>query len=142
MRLLSDNGANPLLTTDEGTTPLMVAAGMGRLEDLTEGEEKRALEAATLALELGNDVNAANQDGRTALAAAASLGANSIVQLLADHGVNLEAKDRYGQTALSIAQGVSAKIDGGDKRFRGNGTNKNTADLLLKLGATPLPERK
>jgi ankyrin repeat protein len=142
MRLLSDNGANPLLTTDEGTTPLMVAAGMGRLEDLTEGEEKRALEAATLALELGNDVNAANQDGRTALAAAVSLGANSIVQLLADHGVNLEAQDRYGQTALSIAQGVSAKIDGGDKRFRGNGTNKNTADLLLKLGATPLPERK
>ncbi|MGH9782982.1 MAG: ankyrin repeat domain-containing protein, partial [Terriglobia bacterium] len=138
MRLLLAHGANPLLTTHEGTTPLMVASGMGRLEDLTEEEEQKALEAARLALELGNNINAANQDGRTALAAATLLGANSIVQLLAESGANLEMADRYGQTALSIAQGVRPKINGGDKRFPSPKARQDTADLLLRLGAKPL----
>ena len=154
MRLLHSHGADPLLTTDEGTTPLMVAAGMGQLDNLTEEEKKMALEAVKLAVELGGDVNAANvnaayvntayvnasnQDGRTALAAAAYLGINSIIQFLADQGADLEATDRYGQTALSIAQGVSPKIKGNDKRFRRGRPRKDTAALLLKLGATPQP---
>ncbi|MCH8267598.1 MAG: ankyrin repeat domain-containing protein [Acidobacteria bacterium] len=154
MRLLHSHGADPLLTTDEGTTPLMVAAGMGRLDDLTEEEKKMALEAVNLAVELGGDVNAANanaayvntayinasnQDGRTALAAAAYLGVNSIIQFLADQGADLEATDRYGQTALSIAQGIPPKIKGNDKRFRRGRPRKDTAALLLKLGATPQP---
>ncbi len=149
MRLLHSHGADPLQTTDEGTTPLMVAAGMGRLDDLTEEEKKLALEAVKLTVEPGGDVNAANvnaayvnasnQDGRTALAAAAYLGINSIIQFLADQGAELEATDRYGQTALSIAQGVSPKIKGNDKRFRRGRPRKDTAALLLKLGATPQP---
>ena len=138
MRLLLAHGANPMLTTDEGTTPLMVASGMGRLEDLTEEEEQKALEAARLTLEFGNNVNAANQDGRTALGAAAFLGANSIVQLLAENGADLGMADRYGQTALGIAQGARPKINGGDKRFPSPKARQDTADLLLRLGARPL----
>jgi len=111
---------------------------MGRLEDLTEEEETKAVEAARLALELGNNVNAANQDGRTALGAAALLGANRVVELLAENGVDFEMADRYGQTALSIAQGVRPKINGGDKRFVSPKARKETADLLLRLGAKPL----
>jgi hypothetical protein len=61
--------------------------------------------------------------------------------LLAENGVDLEAKDKYGQTALSIASGVPARINGADKRFRGSGANKKTAELLLELGAKPLPAR-
>ncbi len=142
MRLLHSHGADPLQTTDEGTTPLMVAAGMGRLDDLTGEEKKMALEAVKLAVELGGDVNAvnvnaSNQDGRTALAAAAYLGVISIIQFLADQGADLEAADRYGQTALSIAQGIPPKIKGNDKRFRRGRPRKDTAALLLKLGATP-----
>jgi ankyrin repeat protein len=139
MRLLLDHGADPTLTTAEGTTPLMVASGMGRLEDLTEAEQQKALEAARLALEKGNDVNAANQDGRTALAAAAYVGANNVIQLLAEHGADLEAKDRYGQTALSIARGVSPKFEGGDKRFHSPSPHPEAAEILLQLGAKPLP---
>ncbi len=152
MRLLHSHGADPLLTTDEGTTPLMVAAGMGRLDELTEEEKKMAMEAVKLAVELGGDVdvanvnaayvNASNQDGRTALAAAAYLGANSIIQFLADQGADLEATDRYEQTALSIAQAIPPKIKGNDKRFHGGSPRKDTAALLLKLGATPQPARK
>ena len=139
MRLLLDHGADPTLSTAEGTTPLMVAAGMGRLVDLTEAEKQKALEAARLALEKGNEVNAANQDGRTALAAAAFVGATGVMQLLAEHGADLEAKDRYGQTALSIAQGLSPKVNGGDKRFYTAPPHPDAAELLLKLGAKPLP---
>jgi len=139
MRLLLDHGADPTLSTAEGATPLMAAAGMGRMEDLTEAEQQRALEAARLALEKGNDVNAANQDGRTALAAAAFVGATGVIQLLAEHGADLEAKDRYGQTALSIARGISPKYEGGDKRFYTAPPHPEAAELLLQLGAKPLP---
>lgn len=138
MQLLIEHGADPMLTTSEGTTPLMVASGLGRLEDLTDEEEQQALQAARLALEQGNDVNSANQDGRTALAAAAFLGANRLVQLLADHGADLEAPDRYGQTALSIARGLPPTVPGRDKRFYTASPHPETAELLLRLGAKPL----
>ena len=137
MRLLLEHGADPTLSTAEGTTPLMAASGMGRLEDLTEAEQQKALEAARLALEKGNDVNAANQDGRTALAAAAYVGANGVMQLLAEHGADLDQKDRYGQTALSIARGIAPKFEGGDKRFHDPSPHPEAAELLLQLGATP-----
>ena len=138
MQLLIDHGADPMLTTNEGTTPLMVAAGLGRMEDLTDEEERNALQAARLALEQDNDVNAANQDGRTALAAAVFVGANRLVQLLADHGADLETPDRYGQTALSIARGLPPKVPGRDKRFYTASPHPDTAELLLRLGANPL----
>ena len=140
MQLLLRHGANPRLTTDEGTTPLMAASGMGRLQDLSPEEEARGLAAAKLALELGGDANAQNQDGRNALGAAAFLGANSIVEFLAGKGANIEMKDRYEQSALSIAKGLPAKISGQDKRFRGSGGHKSTEELLLKLGAKPIAD--
>ena len=140
LRALAAGGADPRLSTEDGTTPLMVAAGLGRLQDRTEEEEKNALEAVKLAVELGADVNAANKDGETALHGAAYRGANAIIQFLADKGAKLEAKDRYGQTPLSIAEGDPARlVDPRDKRFRGlKNEHKSTAELLLKLGATPL----
>jgi ankyrin repeat protein len=63
MRLLADKGANPTLPTKAGITPLMVAAGLDYWEGESPGpftgvSEAERLEAVTLALELGNDVNA------------------------------------------------------------------------------------
>jgi ankyrin repeat protein len=141
MRLLLASGADPLLTTEERTTALMVAAGLGKVEDLTEQEEESALEAAKLALELGVDVNAANRDGRTALHGAASLGANTIIQFLVEKGAELDPKDKYGVTPLIIAAGEAGRLVArGDRRFRlANRSHKSTADLLLRLGAIPLP---
>lgn len=138
MRLLVEKGANPMLTTDEGTTPLMVAAGIGKLDPISKAEEAKALEAVKLAVELGNDVNAENGDGRMALHGAAFLGADSVVDYLAAKGANVNGKDRYGQTALSIARGLSARANGGDKRFATAEPHKSTEALLIKLGATPL----
>jgi len=141
MRLLKASGADPLIATEEGTTPLMVAAGMGRYENFGKEEAQKALEAVNLLLEWGADVNAANHGGRTALQGAVYMGANPIVQLLVEKGANLDAKDKYGQTALSIASGRPAG-DGLDKRFHGSRGHKDTAELLLKLGAAPLPPAK
>jgi uncharacterized protein len=138
MQLLLEYGADPLLTTNEGTTPMMVAAGMGRQEELTADEKLAAVSAVTLLWEHGIDINASNQDGRTALAAAAYQGADDVIEFLVEKGANMEAKDRYGQTALSIAMGKPYKITGGDKRFRRASLHQSSVDLLLSLGAKPI----
>ena len=137
MRILAAGGAYPLLPTKGGLTPLMVAAGVSRAQDFTEEEKRDALEAVKLAVELGNDVNAVNEDGKAALHGAASNGADPIVQFLADQGAKLDVKDKYQQTPLSVASGMRLPwIPYGEEL--GEIIRKSTADLLLKLGATPL----
>jgi uncharacterized protein len=108
MRALLAGGADPLLATKQGTTPMMAAAGMGRPKfAMQEDEEKDALEAVRLTVELGGDVNATNENGQTAVHAAAYVGAANIIQFLADKGAKLDVKDKVvGQTPLTIAAGV------------------------------------
>jgi ankyrin repeat protein len=147
MRVLVEGRADPKLATAENTTPLMAVAGVAHeREDLTEEQQNNLLEAAKLAILLGADVNAANADGRTALHGAAFLGRHDMIQLLAEEGANLDAKDMYGQTPLSIALGdpeglVYRQIGGGryDYSFRRPPPreDKKTAELLLRLGAAP-----
>jgi ankyrin repeat protein len=146
MRALASGGADPRLPMKTGVTPLMAAAGVGavaaadrrglsvldggRMED-----ESRVLEAVRVALELGGDVNAANQAGDTALHGAAGLGYNSVVQFLVEHGASLGQKNRRGQTALGSIAG--RKGDGVTATDRAGQTpGMSTADLLRKLGAT------
>ena len=151
MRILADGGTDPLLATTKivqsrtlqslgDTTPLMMAAGLGRylnLSEYTEEEEKGALEAAKLAVELGTDVNAANEYGWTALHIAAYIGANTIIQFLVDKGAKIDVMDNFGQTPLSIASRIITEqmnlYVGRPRKFR-----EGTVSLLLKLGATPL----
>ncbi len=133
MRELIAHGADPKLTTKNGTTPLMAAAGVDHTPGITRSIESEALEAVKLCVELGNDPNAVNEDGDTALHGAARRErADSIVQFLVDHGANLNAKNKMGWTPLFIAEGIDTtgfhvKSD-------------TTAALLRKLGATPSPE--
>ena len=62
-------------------------------------EEKNALEAAKLLLDLGADVNAANEAGQTSLHAAAAIGANGVVRFLVERGARLDAKTQTGPHA-------------------------------------------
>jgi ankyrin repeat protein len=102
MRLLLDNGADPNIATTNGTTPLMVASGIGWVEGVTnEHGLKENLEAVKLLLELGADVNAVDGDGRTALHGAAHKGRDDVVQILVDRGALLDARD--GGSRDSIA---------------------------------------
>ena len=136
MRLLVSHGADPQLGTAAGITPMMAAAGLGRYQDFNPGDEPNALGAVKTALELGGDVNSVGENDYTALHGAAYVGAKSIIQFLVDHGADVEARDSFDQSPLSIAEGtIGAKVvDFTKKPF---GPHPEAADLLVKLGAKP-----
>jgi ankyrin repeat protein len=76
-------------------------------------DEARTLEAVKLVLELGADVNAANNAGDTALHAAAYKGFGSVVQLLVDKGGDMNAKNKRGKTPqLCYERGKVARCMG------------------------------
>jgi ankyrin repeat protein len=103
MRMLVKRGADPLFVHNsewvagerfqkrhERTTALLAALGMGGgtpwVQAPEAAREALTLETVKLAVELGVDVNAANTDGRTALAAARNLGYDAVVRLLMEKG--------------------------------------------------------
>ena len=136
MRTLLAKGADPKLGTNDGVTPLMAAAGVGRSARLGRNKEgqRQSVEAIKLMLELGADINASNDDGLTALHGAAYSGANDVIQFLVDKGANLLLKDKYGQTPLSRAEGDPNGLV--DNHWRVG--HRDTAELLRKLGGDPL----
>ena len=137
MRMLADAGADPRIQTTAGLTPLMVAAGAGRVQDFSEDEKLAALAAVELAVELGADIGAINENGLTALHAAAAKGADAVVQFLISRGAKIDARDKYQRTPLSIAAGERLPWIPDGQRLS-DMIQPSTRDLLLKLGATPL----
>lgn len=141
MRLLLELGADPTIATEDHSTLLMVAAGVGIASAGEDpGTEQEALECTKIAVELGGDVNALSDGGETALHGAAYRAAPSIVKFLADNGATtFDVKNEAGWTPLRIAAGVYRV-----------GTYKEsppTADLLRRLMtarglATALEETK
>ena len=110
MRLFAELGADPLLTNEDGTTLLMVAAGIGTSSPLEDpGTEPEVLEAVKLALKLGGDVNAVDKNGETAMHGAAYKHVPSVVRYLAANGAKVaawnHANDR-GWTPLKIVEGI------------------------------------
>ena len=119
MRVLAAHGADPLLAPNNGLTPLMVAAGAGwtirssnrrdqgigidAAQLLVTASERSTWEATRLALELGNDVNAADPAGNTALHAAVMLAYPTVVELLVEHGGKLDLENRAGASAEDMA---------------------------------------
>jgi uncharacterized protein len=110
MRLLVELGADPLLSNDENTTALMAAAGVGtHAPGEDPGTEPEMVEAVKVALELGNDVNAVDKNGETAMHGAAYKFAPSVVQLLVASGAKFDvwnSKNKKGWTPLNIAEGI------------------------------------
>jgi ankyrin repeat protein len=106
MRLLLAKGADPKITTVGGTTALMAAAGVNWAYQHTYAESKALLlEAVTMCLDLGLDVNARNETGVTAVMGAANRGSDDILELLVEHGARLDVADQDGRTPMRWAQG-------------------------------------
>jgi ankyrin repeat protein len=109
MRALVELGADPQLPNSEHCTPLLAAAGVGvTAAEETAGTEPEVLEAVKLALQLGADVNAVDDNGETAVHGAAYRNFPQVVQFLADHSAKIEIwnqKNKHGWTPLMIAEG-------------------------------------
>jgi ankyrin repeat protein len=129
MRALAAAGADTAMSLGDGTTPLMAAAGTkepnardtdrrglalidgGKLPD-----EPRVVDAVAVALQQPGDINAANKSGDTALHAAAAMGYDRVITMLAEKGAQLNVKNSRGQTPLKLSR-------------------SNTTELLRRLGA-------
>jgi ankyrin repeat protein len=130
MKLLVKYGADPNIKTTEGATAMMAAAGVGIWQvGESAGTNEEAFEAVKLCYELGNDVNAVDANGETALHGAAHRGSNDMVKFLVEKGAKLDVVNALGWTPWIIADGV----------FYPNTYNRrlDTAALLLQLGANP-----
>ena len=110
MKLLAELGANPLLTNEDGSTPLMVAAGLGtNAPGEDPGTEPEVLDAVKVALDLGNDLNAVDKNGETAMHGAAYKHVPTVVSYLAEKGAAPDVWNRpnsKGWTPLKITEGV------------------------------------
>jgi ankyrin repeat protein len=105
MRILLAAGADPTLTTEDGTTPLMASAGIGWGYSPPDDAARQRMLAGVRFLieEVGADVNAANAGGFTALHAAAYKGSEQIIAYLVEHGAKMDVRDYRGRTPYHLA---------------------------------------
>ena len=131
IRALLDGGADLHLTTVDGTTPLMVAAGLGRCTfqpGIQRGRRSASAEASvTVLLDAGADVNAINEADFTALHGAAMRGLDEVIKILVDRGAHINARDYRGRTAYRLAEGAKQSF-----QFQ---AYPETAQFIKGLGA-------
>ena len=139
MDILVAGGADPFINSDDGTTPLMVAAGA----DFVEGQDKynrrwfedniialqeAALPAVRQCLALGIDINARNAANQTALHGSVYLAGTELISYLVNNGANINAINNRGQTPWLIASK-------GEYRAGSLQTLPHIAEHLESLGA-------
>jgi ankyrin repeat protein len=136
VKLLIEHHALVDLPNSLGITPLMAAAGIGSTTiDIRARfrNEQQCVDTGKLLVAAGANVNAARDNGQTALHGAALWGWNGFVQFLAESGANLQAADRDGMKPLDIAMG---KVGGtGRTGLSAPEPHHETAALLQKLAA-------
>ena len=110
MRLLAELGADPLLPNEDGTTPLMVAAGVGISSPGEDpGTEPEVLEAVEVVLALGGDLNGVDDNGETVMHGAANKHVPTVVAFLAEAGADPAVWNRPNSrewTPLDIVENV------------------------------------
>jgi ankyrin repeat protein len=125
IRLLMSYGADPKLATKSGVTPLMAAAGVGWAANWSVNAPVPAIEAVAYLAEAGNDVNAVDARGYTALHGAGYIGNNDIVRYLAGKGAKTDVRSKTGDSPADMANGP----------WRFGQPHPETVALLEELGS-------
>ena len=85
VKLLLSYGADPKIISKDGETMLSAAAGLGFIQGYSKGKSPaERLEVVKLFVELGADVNQADDYGITPLMVAGNMGDTAIIQYLVD----------------------------------------------------------
>ncbi|CAH3178494.1 unnamed protein product [Porites lobata] len=152
LRCLIENGADVNGVNKVKHTPLMIAAIRGHINaltllikhganvDLQDSDGYKALHFAvhgsdisseifSCLIGIGADVNARTNNGVTPLMIAAEEGHINAVTSLVKCGANVDLQDKYGNTALHYAAGLSV-----DERFSDD--LPEIVEMLLNLGAS------
>ena len=133
-RLLAAAGADPLATFEDGTTALMASVGLGMSRSVTRrsrliapelvaaewADEERVLASVRAAVAAGaaGAVHAATESGNTALHGAARNGFTTVVELLEEHGADLDAENEDGTTPRDLLDARRAAAPGREPRSR------------------------
>lgn len=125
MKLLIAHGADAKLATKSGETPLHAAAGIGWAWNWSVRAPFPAVDAVKYCVELGNELNAVDSRGYTALHGAGFLGDNDMVKYLVSKGAKAEIKSKAGDSAADMANGPT--------RF--GQPHADTTALLEELGS-------
>jgi len=94
VKLLLERGADPAIVSSDSETMVSAAAGLAFIHGYhRERPLEERLQIVKLFVELGNDVNQADDYGITPLMAAANIGDTKLIQYLVDAGADLGAHD-------------------------------------------------
>jgi ankyrin repeat protein len=94
VKLLLSHGADPHIVSKDNETTLMAACGTGFINGYSKGRSAaERLEVVKLLVQLGEDVNAADNYGITPLMVAANLGEMPVILYLMDQSADLGAHD-------------------------------------------------
>ena len=162
MRALATGGADPRLTTTEvwegvveragGVGPPRVVGGfvtpvMAAVRGASDRErffafgpdpaieERRALEAVTVAADLGVHIDAVDFNGTAALHTAASRNLKSVVRFLGERGAALDVRNGSGRTPLDLA--LAASLRPQNRRYP-VWSGETAVDVLRQLGVKEL----
>ena len=143
LRILAEHGTDPHVMPASGMSALQAAMGITRnaaenrrnqvdAPEVDPAElEQITLDIVRKILEMGVDVNLADDRGNRALHDAVRVGFASVVDLLASHGARLDATNERGQTPLALAESELPVPGSNGLRT----SRPEIAGLLRRLGA-------